>query len=213
MLAPTLPAAQPLSSSPATRKLILEAAARVFAVRGYEASSMELIASESGAGRRTVYNHFRNKKELFEATTVLLWERMPVARMLQEEHRRTDPVSVLSDIGKAFADFWAEPDAITFLRLIINEGARFPELAASFYTFGRGPVRGAVADYFRAMDEAKVLSVPDAEVAAAQFIDLLLGAVLFDSLVLGRKPPSPPQRVNIVDEAVATILSRCRPPG
>ncbi len=46
------------------RALILEAAARVFADRGYEAASLDEIADAAGISKPVIYDHFASKKEL-----------------------------------------------------------------------------------------------------------------------------------------------------
>lgn len=51
----------------ATRERILDAAARVFATRGYEASRIEDIATEAGVAYPTVYKAFRTKPALLTA--------------------------------------------------------------------------------------------------------------------------------------------------
>ena len=49
----------------ATRKDLLDAAARVFVKRGYEGSSIEAIAEEAGYTRGAFYSNFGSKAELF----------------------------------------------------------------------------------------------------------------------------------------------------
>jgi AcrR family transcriptional regulator len=48
-----------------TRELVLEAAARVFADRGFHATSLDAIAEEAGFSRGAVYYNFADKEELF----------------------------------------------------------------------------------------------------------------------------------------------------
>ena len=48
-----------------TRELVLEAAARVFADRGFHATSLDAIAAEAGFSRGAVYYNFADKEELF----------------------------------------------------------------------------------------------------------------------------------------------------
>lgn len=50
-----------------TRRRVLEAAAEVFAERGYEASSLEEVAAAAGFSKGAVYSNFANKHELFLA--------------------------------------------------------------------------------------------------------------------------------------------------
>lgn len=51
------------------RGLILDAAVRLFAERGYHAASMDGIAGAAGISKAVVYDHFASKRELY---TVLL---------------------------------------------------------------------------------------------------------------------------------------------
>jgi len=48
-----------------TRELVLTAAARVFAERGFHATSLDAIAEEAGFSRGAVYYNFADKEELF----------------------------------------------------------------------------------------------------------------------------------------------------
>jgi AcrR family transcriptional regulator len=48
-----------------TRERVLTAAARVFARRGFDATSLEAIADEAGFSRGAVYYNFADKEELF----------------------------------------------------------------------------------------------------------------------------------------------------
>ena len=50
-----------------TRELILEAARRCFARKGYYRTSMDDIVAESGLSKGTLYWHFENKRALFLA--------------------------------------------------------------------------------------------------------------------------------------------------
>jgi AcrR family transcriptional regulator len=48
-----------------TPELILEAARRVFAERGYDGATMDHIAAAANMTKGAVYHHFKNKKDLF----------------------------------------------------------------------------------------------------------------------------------------------------
>ena len=75
-----------------TRGRILEAAADVFADRGYHDSAVDEIARQSDTSKGTIYFHFNNKQTLFLALTDYL-----VAQLLAEVEGRieaeTDPVA------------------------------------------------------------------------------------------------------------------------
>lgn len=50
-----------------TRRLLLDAAARVFAHHGYNDATIDAVAAEAGASKGAVYHHFTSKTELFRA--------------------------------------------------------------------------------------------------------------------------------------------------
>ena len=48
-----------------TRRALLDAAARVFVRRGFQASSVEEISAEAGYTRGAFYSNFESKEQLF----------------------------------------------------------------------------------------------------------------------------------------------------
>jgi AcrR family transcriptional regulator len=50
-----------------TRTQLIEVATRLFAARGYEATSIEAVLDEAGVSRGALYHHFASKEALFEA--------------------------------------------------------------------------------------------------------------------------------------------------
>ncbi len=192
------------------RQAILKAAARMFLERGYRGTSMELVATESGAGRQTVYNQFASKKALFDATVALLWEDMAVEKIISRVGTGCPCEEVLTEIGNAIADFWVPEEAVAFARMIIAESIQFPELARGFLVSGRDPARRAVVDYLSALRDTQALRVPDPDLAAAQFIGLLNEPLLWPRVIRGGKSLSKERRGYIVAEAVHTFVSRYR---
>jgi AcrR family transcriptional regulator len=51
----------------ATRERLIAVATRLFASRGYEATSIEAVLHEVGVSRGSLYHHFASKEALFEA--------------------------------------------------------------------------------------------------------------------------------------------------
>ncbi len=54
-------------STEKTRKAIVDAARQLFATQGFNSVTIGDIATVAGRGRRTVYSHFRNKEEIYDA--------------------------------------------------------------------------------------------------------------------------------------------------
>jgi len=194
-----------------TREKILETAATVFLTHGYEQSSMDEIALESGVARRTLYNQFANKKALFDATMARLWASMPLDAIIDPTAEVRPPEEVLFAIGRTIASFWAPPEAVAFMRLVIWESSRFPELSESFWSAGRDPARQAVSLYVRRLSHEADFHIEDIDLATAQFIDVILGEVLLGRLVATEASSLDDDRCDyIVREAVTLFMSRYR---
>lgn len=52
---------------PKTRKIFINVARDLFAIQGFDSTTMNDIAAASGKGRRTLYTYFKNKEEVFFA--------------------------------------------------------------------------------------------------------------------------------------------------
>ncbi|GAS93830.1 TetR family transcriptional regulator [Mycolicibacterium canariasense] len=199
------------SQAVSTTEAILQTAVRVFLAHGYEQSSMDAIALQAGVARRTLYNQFANKKALFDATMARLWASMPLDAIIESTAQVRPADEVLFTIGRTIAGFWAPPEAVAFMRLVIWESARFPEIGQSFMDSGREPARRAVHDYVCRLSEEPEFEIPDPDLATAQFIDVILGEVLLGRLVASSSSALDDDRCDYVArEAVALFMARYR---
>ncbi|WP_041523651.1 TetR/AcrR family transcriptional regulator [Gilvimarinus agarilyticus] len=72
---PNQPAPQsPTKLTDRKRLAIVEAAISEFRRRGFELTSMDGIAREANVSKRTVYNHFPSKEQLFAEILTQLWQ-------------------------------------------------------------------------------------------------------------------------------------------
>jgi len=90
-------------------------AARLFATRGYDATSVRTIAEESGVTKPTLYYHFGSKEGLAQALlTAPMTELVAANRAILEAV--SDPVEALARIIEAHFAFCREdPDRARFL--------------------------------------------------------------------------------------------------
>lgn len=190
------------------RDAILEAATRVFLAHGYEGASMDLVAKESGAARRTVYNQFESKEALFSAAVERVWRDFPVVGIAADKEALGDPAIGLGRLGKAVVEFWEPPVAVAFLRMVISEGMRFPDLPRNFFEAGKAPAMRALIEYLQQINENGSLDIPDAELAARQFLGLLNEPLLWLRVVGVGEPPSAAGRQRVVEEAVMMMMAR-----
>jgi AcrR family transcriptional regulator len=101
------------------RQLILDAAERVFAEKGFDDAKMEEIAAESGLSLGTLYSVFQGKWRLFDS--VHETRNREVLELATEAARgRSSPLEVLLAAVRAYVEFFAaHPE---FLRMHLREG-------------------------------------------------------------------------------------------
>ncbi len=142
------------------RALILQAAVRVFAAQGYEATRVGDIAKEAGVAYGLVYHYFGSKEAVLEAVFREQWGRLLAAISLAEETGH-DAGEQLELAVKIVLRSWRDdPDLV---RLLVREITRSPhiqdeldEIAQAFETFQRMIERGQREGTFRADLDARI---------------------------------------------------------
>src|SRR4030081_2380329 len=94
-----------------TRALLLQAAARVYARRGFDGATLDEVAEEAGFRKGDVYDHFASKEKLLVA---LLDEHLTL--QIAEQVALFDPAKATAERPRAGADRWMQelredPDA------------------------------------------------------------------------------------------------------
>ena len=183
----------------AYRSLILEAAQRVFATRGYAEVKVQEIAEDAGIATGTVYAIFPSKQELYRAVHRVNLEEL--AKRYAEIAGDRDTRAVLRDRIAASTRFLVErPD---YLRIYLREAAQWgfdasalPEDAAAFTDvalFERGVARGELTG-----DDAELL----------QNLAMTAGNVfLFHWLKTGRRESADELIRRIVSHTERTLFS------
>jgi AcrR family transcriptional regulator len=192
------------------RRQILDGATRVFLMQGFNGASMEQIARISGVSKGTLYVYFQNKEQLFEACVE---EKRRIFREQVLEFDISRPVDEeLRRFGLGFARFVTEPQVIMAMRTVIGIAEQMPELGARFYD--NGPAHGArvFSDYLTIKADEGHLALPDAQLAAVQFIDLCQSTLVRPRLFGVDLSGAERERriLKVVDAAVEMFLARYR---
>ena len=106
----------------------MEAAAALFEQRGFAGVTMAEVARRARISKTTLYARYADKPALFRAICSYAC-RVPAHRFAAVATEGRDPIDVLADFAVAIAEATADPAADRFLRLVIFEAGRFPELA------------------------------------------------------------------------------------
>ena len=191
------------------REEILDGATEVFLEEGFTGTSLDAVIARVGGSKRAIYSHFGGKKELFEAIVQRVSSH-PLAAIAPGLVEGRDIEDALVDFGKRAVTALMTPSTLALYRLVVAEGARFPELARAFFENGPGRASHGLATALEAFARRGELDLKSARLAAEHFIGMLRDD-LHLKVVLGvREPPSAAEINRTVREAVRIFLNGCR---
>ncbi|WP_048877047.1 TetR/AcrR family transcriptional regulator [Saccharomonospora saliphila] len=159
--------------SPEKRKAIADAARAVFVREGFARASVDTIAAEAGVSKRTIYNHYGDKKQLFLAIVEQSTDATATS-LLDVARRRLAEFDDVEEALIAFGREWVRPDPrftdhVALVRLIIAEAAHHPEIVRAWHDAGPRQVRNGLARQLKEIAERGMLEIDDPEVAARHF--------------------------------------------
>ncbi len=184
---------------------ILHGAKQEFLANGYAATSMDRVAAAAGVSKATVYSHFQDKASLFSALIQQMAEekfRSSTFDLRRENTLRGEPRQVLTHLAEEILDEAAcNSQFCEFMRLIIGESGRFPELSEPYIQNVAKPVLDELTRYLTSCCELK-LSDPAA--SARTFMGSLIYFVMLQRM-LGAAATMPMERDRIITTLVDLI--------
>lgn len=127
-----------------TSRRIVEAAKTLFLRDGYQATSMDALATAPGMSKRTLYARFAGKAELFRAVVQDVAEHHIDATEAIATHGRSLREQLLA-VATQMVHAVLDPELVAIDRVGAGEARRFPELANLLSDFGHARVVGLVA--------------------------------------------------------------------
>ena len=189
--APPRPRGRPRRA--ATRRAIVEATLALLAERGFQATTIDAIATRAGVGRNTIYRRWTTKEELFADALHELTADLDV-------HHGDDLYSLLLDWVRDFARIFADPLFGRILPGVLGELQRNPDFARVYVDRVVRPRREALDEVLKeAIERGELRRGVDVD----QISDLLAGAPFVRLLPLGL----PPVTQDYAEELLDTIWS------
>lgn len=186
---------------------ILDAAEELFLRLGYEATTVEEIASRIGATKRTIYVRFEDKAGLFRAV---------VARVLRTRRPQLNTIGPdrtleerLADIGTAVLRYILDPVVVSVTRVVAAEAYRFPELSQMIEEQAAQGLIPALEQMLREEIELGRIELPDVTLAARLLLSLLVGQPEKNTL-RGARPFGHTDRQHWIAGAVSLFLDGAR---
>ena len=182
----------------------MRAAVDEFRSAGYDATSMDRIAAAAGVSKRTVYNHFPSKDELFSSMLEALWERSEASTDAPYRPEASLESQLRQVLMKKLV-LLSDPDFIDLARVAMAEIIRSPERAKAIV--GRMQTReSGITVWIRAAIADGRLADVDAELAAQQLLGLVKGFAFWPQVTFGQSPLPAIEQAGVADSAVAMFL-------
>jgi TetR/AcrR family transcriptional regulator of autoinduction and epiphytic fitness len=195
----------PLRLTDRKRLAIVEAAAAEFRAHGFDATSMDKIAANAGVSKRTVYNHFPSKEDLFAETLVQLFASsaakldMPYdpARPLREQ---------LTALVQQKIEMMGEPNFLDLARVAVAEAIVSPERARPVIARINEREEG-VSAWVRAAQADGKLKGNDPAFAAGMLHGQVKAMAFWPQVAMGAPALTPHERGVLLDAVVTMFLS------
>lgn len=186
------------------REAIVRAAVEEFRSAGYEATSMDRIAAVAGVSKRTVYNHFPSKEELFALILEELWQSSVAS--IELPYRADQPLDVqLLQLLRQKLDLLGDANFIDLARVAMAEIIHSPERAQAIVC-RMGEKESGVSAWIRAAIADGRLREVDPEFAGHQLQGLVKSFAFWPQVTMGQAPLAPAERTRVAESAVAMFL-------
>ena len=185
---------------------ILEGGMQEFLAHGYAATSMDRVAIAAGVSKATVYSHFQDKEGLFTALIQRLVEGKfrSIFDLANEKVLQTAPEIILQDLANRVLNTGMnEPQFLNFMRVILGESGRFPQLARAFVRNIEQTSFKMLRQYFTTCPQLKL---SDPEATARIFIGTLVHFMIVQEMLHG-KDIVPMERERLIENLVNMIVA------
>lgn len=184
------------------RKQLVAVAGEMFLQKGYRATTMDEIAQCASMSKKTVYQIFSAKSELFDA---LLTEWLAPFTIPVEANGRS-PQEALHDVLCRLVNFALSERQISVTRLLIAETSHSEDIAVALERQGIGRGKGALEQWLAAETALGTFRIDDPEDAANTLFFTAAGEFLLGLLLRTRSRPSNDEVAARVGRTVAIFF-------
>ncbi len=186
------------------RNAIVQAAIREFRTSGFDITSMDKIAATAGVSKRTVYNHFPSKEELFAEILNKLW--VSISTQTEITYHGDQPLrEQLAGLLRAKLLLLADDNFLDLARVAIAAAIHSPERAQNMVA-RLGEREEGLARWIRSAQADGRLKPVDPEFAAQQLHGLLKSFALWPQITLGQPPLAADMQSRVVESALDMFL-------
>ena len=188
------------------REAILQAAIAEFRSSGFEITSMDKIAATAGVSKRTVYNHFPSKEELFAEILNRLWNSITAEQDMPYSPQK--PLrEQLQTLLQAKLQLLADENFLDLARIAIAATIHSPERAQDMVSRMGQREEGLTAWIRQAQADGRLKPVEPA-LAAQQMHGLLKTFAFWPQISMGQPSLTQDEQTRVIESALDMFLSR-----
>jgi len=169
---------------------------------------MDELAEAAGVARRTLYNQFARKEDIFREMLLGVSDQLEDAVPTGIE-TQGDVEGVLRLIAQVILDLHKNPEYLGFLRMVVADSRQFPWIAKEFAAV-MDPQTDRLIRYLAHLNAMGILECRNPTLAAHQFMGMLNEFSLWPWM-MGRGG-SPVSGEDVVEETIQMFLSHYRRP-
>jgi TetR/AcrR family transcriptional repressor of mexJK operon len=167
---------------------------------------MDAVARAAGVSKATLYAHFTGKDALFAEIVAARLAEVQAEVDATGGHDRA-PMEALRMMGRRWMRFMLAPHTLAIYRIVVGEGARFPDLARAFHAAGPDQGRAWLARWItEEVRLGRLRPDTDPRLAAGQMISLLRGDLYLRSVLGLAGEPSEAEMDAVVSSAAEVFL-------
>ena len=187
------------------RQAIIQAAIIEFRDNGFEITSMDKIAATAGVSKRTVYNHFPSKEELFAEILNQLWIRVTAEQ--ETAYRPNLPLrDQLRVLLMAKLQMLGDDNFLDLARVAIAATIHSPERAQDMVA-RMGEREEGLTVWIRAAQADGRLKATAPDFAAQQVQGLLKSFAFWPQISMGKPGLSPEEQHQVAESALDMFLA------
>ena len=196
---------RPLRLTDRKREAILRAAVAEFRELGFAGTSMDRIAATAEVSKRTVYNHFASKDELFTAILWQLWEASQSLDALAYDPARPRRAQLLAFVAQKLR-LLSDASFIDLSRVAMAELVHAPERARVMMDKLAEKEEGLTTWIRAAQTDGRLRDDIAPADAAHQLQGMVKAFAFWPQLAMGQPPLSAAQQAQVVGDAVDMFL-------
>jgi TetR/AcrR family transcriptional regulator, regulator of autoinduction and epiphytic fitness len=187
------------------RAAIIHAAIAEFRANGFDATSVDKVAARAEVSKRTLYNHFPSKEDLFAETLRALWQNS--ITKADAPYRAGAPVrEQLVGLLMQRMAMLSDGSFLAWSRVAIAAFIHSPKRAQGMIK--RLDQRdGGLVGWISAAHKAGRLKVSDPSLAAQLMASIVKGAAYWPQVTMGRPPLAVRERRKVAAAAADLFLS------